>query len=136
MAGISDVPSVRMAESYLYDFYLRHNIRLYEWQSSVMHGKAMIVDDTWATIGSYNLNFLSHYMSTELNADILDPAFIRKFSSHLNDIIAHHCIEIDLEAHIKKRNIFTQLLRWLTYNFFRVTMNVMMLSSTFRKTLK
>ncbi len=62
LAGKSDVPVLWLAERYLYNFYLSNNIRIFHWNESVLHGKAMTVDGKWATIGSYNLNYLSHYL--------------------------------------------------------------------------
>lgn len=133
LAGKSDLPSVQHAENYLFDFYLRNKIRIFEWKESVLHGKAMIVDSTWATLGSYNLNFLSHYFSSELNADVIDPAFVLNFEKELQDIIENHCTPINLHVHLKKRNPIRRLARWLSYNFFRLLMNTFMLGRKFRK---
>lgn len=132
MAGRSDISSLRLAENYLYDFYLRHNIRLYEWTNSVMHGKAMIVDNTWATIGSYNLNFLSHYVSIELNADVIDAEFVDSFSKHLYDITHYSCTAVQLDRHKKSKSILISLLRWLAYNFYRLLMALAMSSKMYR----
>jgi cardiolipin synthase len=132
MAGTSDIGSLRLAESYLYDFYLRYNIRLFEWTDSVMHGKAMVVDDTWATVGSYNLNFLSHYVSIELNADIIDKEFVGNFSKHLNDIMEHSCKVVELDQFQQRKNIFIKALRWLSYNFYRVLMAIAMRGKKYR----
>jgi cardiolipin synthase len=119
LAGKSDVASVRLAESYLYDFYLKNKIRIYEWSNSVMHGKAMAVDGEWATIGSYNLNYLSHHISIELNADIIDPGFLDQFSTHLEEIMREHCVEISHEE-VRKAGWFTKLKMWLAYAFFKL----------------
>jgi cardiolipin synthase len=132
MAGRSDISSMRLAESYLYDFYLRHNIRLFEWSNSVMHGKAMIVDDQWCTIGSYNLNFLSHYISIELNAEILDPGFIRTFSAHLHNITQTCCLSIDLSARRLHTGMLKKLAMWLAYNFYRTLSGLALSGKKFR----
>ncbi len=52
---------------HLYTKLLRHNIELYEWKSSVLHGKTAVIDSNWTTIGSFNLNNLSSFGSIELN---------------------------------------------------------------------
>lgn len=59
LSGISDLPMARYASCYLYSKLLRYNIELYEWKSSVLHGKTTVVDASWTTIGSFNLNNLS-----------------------------------------------------------------------------
>lgn len=122
LAEHSDAISVKLAENYLYDFFLRNNIQLFEWTNSVLHGKAMLVDDKWCTIGSYNLNFLSHYISLELNADILDLEFINAFNTHLQHIMATACKPVGLNKAEYRRNNFTRFISWLAYSFFRILM--------------
>jgi cardiolipin synthase A/B len=133
LAGQSDLVSVRLAENYLYDFYLRHRITLYEWPHSVLHGKAMLVDDTRVTIGSYNLNFLSHYISIELNADVIAAPFVREFSDHLGSLIEKECALIDISARKSKRRfIVRQFLLWLAYSTYRVVMTIALQSRRYR----
>jgi len=119
VAGRSDLASVRLAENYLYAFYLKNNIQVYEWVDSVMHGKAMVVDGLWATVGSYNLNFLSQYASIELNAEIKDETFVKAFDKTLNQIAEEHCSKMDLTAYSEKISMIDRFLQWLLYTFFR-----------------
>lgn len=124
LAGKSDSLSVRLAESYLYNFYLRHNIRVVEWTSTVLHGKAMVVDEEWTTMGSYNLNFLSHYLSMEVNSDIADSSFAKEFTVHLEKIIAEQCSPVELNKYREKTSWLRALNMWLAYNFFRILKRV------------
>lgn len=124
LAGKSDVSSVRLAQNYLYGFYLSNNIQLFEWQNSVLHGKAMLVDKSWATIGSYNLNFLSHYISIELNADVIDHNLALQFTEHLEDILKKSCQVVELEKTLKKRTRLGSIGMWLAYNFFRLLKDI------------
>ncbi|HEX3116224.1 MAG TPA: phosphatidylserine/phosphatidylglycerophosphate/cardiolipin synthase family protein [Bradyrhizobium sp.] len=48
-----------------------------------VHSKIMLVDDTWATIGSCNLHALSLSGHTEMNASIWDPEFVRALRCEL-----------------------------------------------------
>jgi cardiolipin synthase len=132
LSGRSDVTSASFAEHYLFDFYLYSRIRIFEWHNSVMHGKAMLVDGTWATIGSFNLNFLSHYVSIELNADIIGGTMLDEFGKHLNDIIRNDCVQIDLE-HGRKQSTFTRVMMFLAYNFYRILKTIAMLGRRYRK---
>jgi cardiolipin synthase len=59
LAGISDVTLSRRATHHIYATLLDNNIELYEWDKTVLHGKAAVVDGNWTTIGSFNLNNLS-----------------------------------------------------------------------------
>jgi cardiolipin synthase len=42
-----------------------------------VHGKIMLVDDGWATIGSCNLHANSMYGHTEMNASFWEPEVVR-----------------------------------------------------------
>lgn len=94
LTGPSDVALSRLAEDYLAYWLLKNNIRVFRWEKSVMHGKTILVDDQWASLGSYNINRLSRLRSLELNADIVDPAFTANFRQYLDDLLLHRCTEV------------------------------------------
>lgn len=131
LAGKSDSASLRLAERYLYGFYIRNGIRVYEWRNSVMHGKAMLVDQSWASVGSYNVNYLSRYLSVELNVDVIDLAFVNELADHLEDICRNDCNFID-EKQLKKTSWWKSRFMWLAYNFHRLLQNMMMLGRKYR----
>ncbi|MBL7776296.1 MAG: hypothetical protein JNK89_09865, partial [Saprospiraceae bacterium] len=56
LTGPSDVGLSRLAEQFLSHWMLRRGIRVFVWEKSVMHGKAMLVDRQWSSLGSYNIN--------------------------------------------------------------------------------
>ena len=119
-AGRSDVMTAKHAERWLYDWLLRRNIELYEYQENVLHGKVAACDSEWMTIGSYNINDLSAYASIELNLDVKDEFFTVHVESVLDDIRKNNCIHITEENHVKSRNIFIQFIRWASYHFLRL----------------
>lgn len=123
LTGKSDVRFIRSAEKFLYGFLLRNGIKIYEWPNSMMHGKATIVDNHWATIGSYNINRLSHYRSIELNADIKSEKFAHSFRMHLEKVIFGECIEVTKE-NFSRAGIFSQLLSFLAYHYVRLISNI------------
>ena len=63
-----------------------------------MHGKAILVDGKWASLGSFNINRLSRTRSLEMNVDVADPAFIRQFSDYLRDLLTLRCTEVTLNT--------------------------------------
>lgn len=127
MADISDVPFVKRASNYLYEWLLRNNIRIYEYKPSVLHGKVIIVDDEWCSVGSYNFNYLSEYASVELNLDILDEEFVKQFKTELNEIISKDCSKIVLEDYIKSRSFIGRVLDWSSYQIMRLVMRLFFL---------
>lgn len=119
LSGISDIPIVRRATCYLYSSLLKHNIELYEWNKSVMHGKACLVDGEWTTVGSFNLNHLSSYGSIEMNVEINSPGFSQTLASHFNQVIAQ-CENITSETLKTRSSIVSKILNWLSYRLIRI----------------
>ncbi len=105
VTGISDVALVKHAERYLYRFLLKNNIELYEYQPNVLHGKISTYDSKFVTIGSYNVNNLSAYLSVELNLDVLNEPFAREVETTLEKIIEEDCIKIT-EKEFERHNSF------------------------------
>lgn len=61
----SDVPLVRWAAQWLYPFWLRGGVELYEYLPQVLHGKLLVVDDV-VYAGSANLDIRSLRINYEL----------------------------------------------------------------------
>lgn len=125
MTHFSDVPVVKYASDYLYGWLLRNNIRIYESQHSMVHGKVAIVDEKWATVGSYNQNHLSAYLSIELNLDIVNHEFAKSFNAHLHEVIEKECIEITNEIFSRNSSIFSKFRRWFSYQLVRISLRML-----------
>jgi cardiolipin synthase len=54
--GDSDVPLAREATRRLYGKLLEAGVRIHEWNRSVLHAKAAVVDGQLALVGSFNLD--------------------------------------------------------------------------------
>jgi len=121
LAGISDVPLVRRATEHLYTTFLHDHIKIYEWNKSVLHGKAAIVDNQWSTIGSFNLNSLSCYGSIEMNVEIHSSGFAEALRLDFNRVI-NECREVTKSSFEKRANIVNRLADWLSYQTIRTTL--------------
>jgi cardiolipin synthase len=124
VAGKSDLLVAKNAEKFLYDWLLRNNIEIYEYQNNILHGKIAVCDSKWVTIGSYNVNDISAYASVELNLDVNNELFAKKVEIILNNIITTNCSAITKESHIKSKNVIKQFFRWVSYELFRITFHV------------
>jgi cardiolipin synthase len=118
-AGPSDVMMAKHAERWLYDWLLRNKIELYEYQPSVLHAKIAVCDGEWFTIGSYNVNNISAYASIELNLDVHDPQLAAAAEQRIMHIAENECLPITPQVHLRSRNIFSQFIRWFSYQFIR-----------------
>lgn len=117
----SDVPFIKNAHHFLYGWLLHLKVQVFEYYPSILHGKAMLVDDEWVTIGSYNLNHLSKYSSIELNANIFSKDFGSIFSKYLNEVLENDCRVITPQT-VSKRSVFVKIKNLLSYQFVRMNM--------------
>lgn len=119
-AGNSDIPMIKYAERWLYDWLLRNKIELFEYQKNILHGKLGTCDQDWFTLGSYNINDLSAYASIELNLKVTNTKLTQELNQTLNRIIREDCIQITREELKKTKNILIQFRRWLAYKLCRI----------------
>jgi cardiolipin synthase len=70
-----DTPYVRMASRFHYGELLDGNVKMYEYQPTMMHNKVMVVDGIWTTIGSINFVNRSMKKNAEANVAIYDHGF-------------------------------------------------------------
>lgn len=122
LPGISDVPMARRAIRYLYQEMLEVDIKIYEWDNSILHGKMAIVDGKWVTLGSYNLNHLSQYSSIELNIEVLDDAFSTSVQSHLSALLSQSTL-VGADAFRQKMGHIDKILDWASYTLGRWIMS-------------
>jgi cardiolipin synthase len=120
IAGLSDVPLAKHAERFLYDWLLRNNIVIYEYQKGVLHGKVATCDSRWMTIGSYNINNVSAYASIELNIDVLHSGKTMELEDRLKQIIKNDCEQVTFDQHLKSKTWMIQLMRWASYELIRI----------------
>lgn len=66
---------VHYASRALYDELLAAGIEIYEYQPSILHAKVAVIDKTWATVGSSNIDPTSLHFSREANVAAFDPTF-------------------------------------------------------------
>lgn len=125
MAHYSDVPVVKYASDYLYGFLLDNNIRIFESNTSMVHGKVAIVDETWTTVGSYNQNHLSAYLSIELNLDIVNHEFSSGFQKHLTEVMEKECTEVTKEKFYSNSGWYARIRRWVAYQLVRISLRML-----------
>jgi cardiolipin synthase A/B len=123
ISGMTDVLLVKMAEKYWYSWLLRNKIEIYEYTKNVLHGKLATSDGEWMTIGSYNVNDLSAYVSIELNFDVRDPVFVMEVENKLQQIIDNDCISITNDSN-KRVHLLNRFGRWIAYNLIRITLSI------------
>jgi cardiolipin synthase len=70
----NDHAITRHASRRRYGHLLRHGVEIFEYQPSMIHVKCLIVDGTWAVIGSTNFDNRSFGLNDEVNLAAQSPA--------------------------------------------------------------
>jgi cardiolipin synthase A/B len=65
---------VRIASRRMYGQLLEAGVRIFEYQPSMTHVKALLVDDHWAIVGTTNVDNRSFEHNDEINVALLDQA--------------------------------------------------------------
>jgi cardiolipin synthase len=73
----TDAVPVQLAGRSYYGELLKAGVRIFEYQPSMMHGKALVVDDAWSVVGSANLDERSMELNEENVVGISDESFAR-----------------------------------------------------------
>ncbi len=71
----SDVAVVQFALEALFESLLRKGVDVYSYGGPMMHAKTVVIDDSFAMIGSYNLDERSRAKNLEVNVAVEDAAF-------------------------------------------------------------
>lgn len=116
----NDVWLAKYATRYLYEWLLKKGVLIYEWPTTVVHGKVAVVDNYWATVGSYNLNFLSAYESIELNYVIEHTPTANSIRETLQTIIEKDCTPCTWTSFTRTHTWLERSKEWLAYRIFRL----------------
>jgi cardiolipin synthase len=113
LAATTDVYVVRLAAQGIYLRLLRSGVKVYEWSGRVLHAKTAVVDGSWSTVGSANLDALSLRANLEVNAVFEDE----KLGTAVEAMFAQDlalCEEVTL-AEWRKRSWTERILPWLAF---------------------
>lgn len=93
----TDILPVYYATRAYFARLLQAGARVFEWQGPMLHAKTAVIDGTWSTVGSYNIDHLSLIHNLELSIVVHDEEFggamERMFEEDLRG-----CAEVDAAA--------------------------------------
>ncbi|MUV15016.1 cardiolipin synthase ClsB [Lysobacter sp. HX-5-24] len=115
VAAESDTPIAHPATRTLYRHLLRAHVDIVEYCERPFHGKVALIDGTWATIGSSNLDPLSLALNLESNVFVRDAAFASQLQASLTELRQRQCHTVDA-AYLGKRSWWTDLTRPLLFH--------------------
>lgn len=119
-AGLSDVKISKNAERYLYNWLLKNDIQIYEYQRSILHAKLGMRDGKRLTLGSFNINSISTYASMELNLEVRNAPFVMSVQQEVDRLITEDCLRITSENYKQKQNWLDAIIQRVSYNLIRM----------------
>jgi cardiolipin synthase len=84
----SDVRVAQAAGRFFYGPLLRSGVRIFEYLPAVLHAKTVVVDGSWALVGSANLDFRSFTLNFELGALVFDHSFAARLEERFTKDLA------------------------------------------------
>ncbi|KAF1030317.1 MAG: Cardiolipin synthase B [Burkholderia plantarii] len=94
----------------------------------MLHGKVAVVDDTWATVGSSNLDALSLVLNNEANVVLVRHEAQILALRHAIEAAFRDGNEID-PARFAARPPMARLANWLAYTAYRGVMKLLTVGS-------
>ena len=108
-----DVPIVQFAVEAMFEQLLRHGVEVYALPGPILHSKMAIVDESFVTIGSYNLDERSWRKNLEVNVAVEDAAFARHVRHWYEHDLAR-ALPIDL-ATWRQRGTLRRGMEWVAF---------------------
>jgi len=110
---------VHYATRALYGELLAAGIEIYEYQPSILHAKVAVIDQTWATVGSSNIDPTSLHFSREANVAVFDHHFATDLHTRLQNAIQNASLRIHV-TDLKRSKWWNRLLSRWAYSGVRI----------------
>ena len=114
--GVSDVFFEEYVAEFLFRDLMEAGVRIFKWNTGIMHAKQFMSDDYLMAIGSVNMDNLSFFLNYENEAIIYDEDITRQAAERFLEDLDTHCSEVTLEE-VKRWNIFRKFRNWFFYTF-------------------
>ncbi|HYC82924.1 MAG TPA: phospholipase D-like domain-containing protein, partial [Candidatus Paceibacterota bacterium] len=84
----------------------------------MIHAKSCVIDDSWCSVGSFNLDNLSFHFNYESNIVSVEPQFVQDLKKHFLDDLAMSKEVNPVEWRL--RPWWQKLLEYLTVPFHKI----------------
>ena len=111
----NDQPLTKSAGRSAYGHLLEGGVKIFEYQPTMIHTKAMVIDSLFTLIGSSNLDPRSSEINEELDLAIYDRGFAQRVEAMFQDDLSHST-EYTLEQ-FRKRSLWERFTEWVMLPF-------------------
>lgn len=111
--GFSDSNLVLYASRSRYGRLLRGGVKICESELSVLHAKTAVIDGTWSTVGSSNLDYRSFLHNDEMNAIIFGRDFAAQMEAQFREDL-NGCRSVSLQEW-KHRSIGSRIKEFFSW---------------------
>jgi cardiolipin synthase len=121
LQGKLDYRIAGMAAQALYAELLGYGVTIFEYTPAYLHAKVCVVDESWATVGSSNIDPLSLLLNLEANVIVRDAQFARDLAAQfdaaaaLSSQVDRHYLDGGVRAVLRRA-----LVAWAAYVYLRV----------------
>lgn len=123
LQGRVEYPLLHYATRALYGALLEAGVEIFEYHKSFLHAKVAVVDSTWATIGSSNIDPFSLLLAREANIVAFDTPLATTLRGSL--LAAMHAGGQEVRAESWRRRSFPErLAHWACYGCARLLTGV------------
>jgi cardiolipin synthase len=122
LQGKVDYLLAGMAAQALYTELLGHGVEIYEYTPAFLHAKVAVVDESWATVGSSNIDPLSLLLNLEANVIVRDADFSRAVAAEFEQALqCSHRVDPEHQVGQGLRAVLRRaLVAWAAYVYLRV----------------
>ena len=93
---LTDAMPVKYASRHHYEQLLELGVEIYEYQPTMMHTKALVVDGVWSIFGSANFDNRSLELNDELNVAVASPSLAARLLADMeHDLKASRRLELE-----------------------------------------
>ncbi|KWW36030.1 Cardiolipin synthase B [Cupriavidus metallidurans] len=119
LQGMVEYRLQHFATHALYARLLEAGIEIYEYEASFLHAKVAVIDNSWATVGSSNLDPFSLLLAREANVAVYDPGFAGVLRARLERAMAQRSARVVPEIHARLPRL-RRFANWAAYYVLRL----------------
>ena len=108
----------------MYGQLLAAGIGIQEYHRSFLHAKVAVVDSTWSTVGSSNIDPYSLLMAREANVVVRDPDFSGQLRSELSRMIEDGARPLGPQHWAGRPKVYKAVV-WIAYGIVRFAMGLL-----------